>query len=222
MLWSRALMAPRMPSNSSPPTLVAVVAEPGLRSAIPPASWFRQPPPRPVDTKRLVRTSYRSRTGRNLVGIGLALGVPLIVIELFAIREDPGRLVILVPATIFAAFMVAVPIVPAVRLARALRVGHVAHATVTDVTVRPPGYGPTIDAMTNGFAAGQYRLADGGREKIAFESDAPWATRLQPGTRIAVLVEPASGRPLWILGPADDQDATESSDRDGSRTMPGR
>jgi hypothetical protein len=210
-----------MPPSRSPGIDVGIV-DSGLSSAIPPAAWFRQPTPRTVDTTRLVRTSYGSKTGRNLVGLGLALGVPLTVIEWFAMQEDPMRLAILVPASIFSVFLVIVPAFPARRLARALRVGRVARATVTDVTVRPPGTGPTIDAMRNGFAAGRLRLADGGGDEIKFESDAPWAPRLQVGSPVEVLVDPGRRKVLWILGPVDNDDLVPSSDRDSSRTMPGR
>jgi hypothetical protein len=157
-----------------------------------------------------------------VVGLAVFLGLPFTVLEVWGVGQDPGQLVILIPGMAFLAVVLAVPAFQARRLARALRTGRVAHATVTNVIVQPPeAYMPTIEAMRNGFAAGNLRLLEGGDE-VKFESDAFWASRLRPGTPIEVLVDPRQNRILWILGPTDVDESVRSSDPGDSRTMPER
>src|SRR6266850_3494399 len=95
----------------------------GASALVPPRAWFQTPPPRDVDVARLIRTSYASSTGKGLVGLGLVLGVPLLVIGILAMATDPWHIVTAALGGLFAAFLVIVPALPALRFARALRHG---------------------------------------------------------------------------------------------------
>jgi len=184
----------------------------GLSDEVPPPSWFRQVPPRAVDTGHLVRASYRSVAGRSLAGIGIVMGVALLVFAFIAREKEPGSAVLLLGFALFCAFMTILPVLPARRLARALRDGTVVGSTVTEVAISPPGVRTTIDSIANGFAKGRLRVPGLAEDEIEFESDSAWATRVAEGSRIDVLVDPRRQRVLWILGPSADD----------SRTMPGR
>jgi hypothetical protein len=199
-----------------------VSAEFGLTSQIPPNSWFRDPPPRDVAVAGLIAAGYRSFVGKSFVGLGLALGLPLVVIGFAGADSDPWFWVIPTAGALFAAFLVVVPAIGALRLARALRIGILRQAMIVSAEVRPPGDRTTIDSMRNGFARGSLRLrgAENGGTEIPFETDARWAATLRAGSDVDVLVDPKRGRIIWILGPSDR--AAPAVDLPVSRTMPER
>lgn len=185
-----------------------VLFEVGLSSRLPPRAWFRSPPPRDVDVGNLLRASYGSLSGRTLVAIGLLLGIPLFVIGILVTGTVTEHVVIAAAGLLFAAFFVIVPAIPAVRFARALRLGVIDHATVTRE--------PTPNATRGGL-----RIRDQGGNDVPFDAALMWSQRLRAGMDIELLVDPARGRVLWILGPAGD-DESIPDDSFGSRTMPGR
>jgi hypothetical protein len=170
----------------------------GASSGVPPRAWFETPPPREVDLAGLIRTSYGSSTGKGLVGLGLLLGIPLLVIGILAMASDPWHIVTATLGGLFAAFLVIAPALPAIRFARALRFGVIDHATVA--------------ASSN--ARGGVRIVDRRGRDIPYDPVMMWRTRLRVGADVDLLVDPVRDRVLWILGPAGD---------DGdSRTMPGQ
>jgi hypothetical protein len=173
--------------------------EVGLSSKVPPRTWFRNPPPRDVDVADLIRTSYGSSTGKGLVGLGLLLGVPLLVIGILAMATDPWHIVTATLGGLFATVLVVVPSIPALRFARALRLGVIDHATI---------------AAAPNAARGGVRIIDRRGGDIPYDPVMMWRTKLRVGADIELLVDPDRDRVLWILGPAGD---------DGdSRTMPGQ
>jgi hypothetical protein len=176
-----------------------VLFEVGLSSKVPPRTWFRNPPPRGVDVVDLIRTSYGSSTGKGLVGLGLLLGVPLLVIGLVAMATDPWQIVTATLGGLFTTVLVVVPSVPALRFARALRLGVIDHATIV---------------AARNAARGGVRIIDRRGRDIPYDPVMMWRTKLRAGADIELLVDPARDRVLWILGPAGDDD--------NSRTMPGQ
>ena len=170
----------------------------GLSARVPPRAWFQSPPPRDVDVIELVRTSYGSLAGKSMVGIGVLLGTPLLVIGIAAMATDPWHIVTATLGGLFAAFLVLAPALPAYRFARALRLGVIDHATVA--------------ASPN--ATGRYRMVGRDGRDVPFDPVMMWRTKLRVGADIELLVDPARDRVLWILGLAGD-------DAD-SRTMPRR
>jgi hypothetical protein len=178
----------------------------GASARVPPRAWFQTPPPRDVDVADLVRTSYASSTGKGLVGIGLLLGVPLLVIGILAMATDPWHIVTATLGGLFAAFLVVIPALPAIRFARALRFGVIDHATVT--------------ANPNAARRG-VRIVDRRGRIVPFDPVMMWRTKLRVGADIELLVDPERDRVLWILGPADETWPV-SDDPPGSRTMPGQ
>jgi uncharacterized protein (DUF58 family) len=182
----------------------ADASEFGLTMEIPAGSWFRQPPPRAVDTSRIVRASYRSVAGRSLAGFGIVSGIALLVVAWFAREQEPGSAILLLGFALFCVLMILLPVLPARRLAHALRDGVVSAGTVTNVEIEPVGTRRTIDSIANGLARGRLRVPGLADDGVEFESDAPWATRIAEGSRMDVLVDPERRRVLWILGPAAD------------------
>jgi len=178
----------------------------GASARVPPRAWFQTPPPRDVDVAGLIRTSYASSTGKGLVGLGLLLGVPLLVIGILAMATDPWHIVTATLGGLFAAFMVVVPVLPALRFARALRFGVIDHATV---------------AATPNDAGRSVRIVDRRGRVVPFDPVMMWRTKLRVGADIELLVDPKRDRVLWILGPADET-WLDSGDPPGSRTMPGQ
>ena len=171
--------------------------EVGLSSKVPPRAWFRNPPPREVDVADLIRTSYGSSTGKGLVGLGLLLGIPLLVIGLAAMATDPWQIVTATLGGLFAAVLVIAPSLPALRFARALRVGVLDQAMI---------------AAAPYAARGGLRIVDRRGRDIRYDPVMMWRTKLRAGADLDLLVDPARDRVLWILGP-------EGDDTD-SRTMP--
>ncbi len=180
--------------------------EAGLASRVPPRAWFHSPPPRDVDVAGLIRTTYGSLTGKSMVGVGLLLGIPLLVIGIAAMASDPRHIVTATLGGLFAAFFVLIPALPALRFARALRLGVIDHATVA--------------ASPNAIGPG-YRIVDRRGRDVPFDPVMMWRTRLRVGVDVELLVDPRRDRVLWILGPAEETWAVED-DPPGSRTMPGR
>lgn len=168
-----------------------------LSSRVPSRAWLRTRPPRDVDVADLIRTSYRSSTGKGFVGLGLLLGIPLLVIGLIAMATDPWHIVTAALGGSFAAVLVILPAVPALRFARALRIGVIDHATI---------------AAAPNAARGALRIVDRRGRDIRYDSVMMWRTKLRDGADIELLVDPVRDRVLWILGP-------EGDDAD-SRTMP--
>jgi hypothetical protein len=172
---------------------------------VPPRAWFRNPPPRDVDVAGLIRTSYGSFAGKSIAGIGLLLGIPLLVIGVLAMATDPWHIVTATLGGLFAAVFVVVPALPALRFARALRLGVIERATVT--------------ATPNAAGAG-LRIVDRRGRDVPFDPVMMWRTTLLVGSEVDLLVDPKPDRVLWILGPADQWPV--ASDRTASRTMPGQ
>jgi hypothetical protein len=170
----------------------------GASARVPPRAWFETPPPRHVDVADLIRTSYGSSTGKGLVGLGLLLGIPLLVIGILAISSDPWHIVTATIGGLFAAFLFVAPALPAIRFARALRSGVIEHATVTGAP----------------NAGGGARIIDRRGRNIPYDPVMMWRTKLRVGADIELLMDPVRDRVLWILGPAGDDD--------DSRTMPGQ
>ena len=177
----------------------------GASAWVPPRAWFQNPPPRDVDVAGLVRTSYASLAGKSIVGIGLLLGVPLFVIGILAIAGDPWHVVTATLGGLFAVLFSILPALPALRFARALRLGVIDQATVT--------------TMPNAAGAG-LRIVDRRGRDVPFDAVMMWQTKLSAGAEVDVLVDPRRDRVLWILGPADQQPVTD--DPTASRTMPGQ
>lgn len=173
--------------------------EVGLSSRVPPRAWFQTPPPRDVDVAGLIRTSYGSLTGKSMVGLGLLLGIPLLVIGIAAMATDPWHIVTATIGGVFAAVLVVIPALPALRFARALRLGVIDHATLA--------------AIPNAARPG-YRIVDRGGRDVPFDPVMMWRTKRRVGANIELLVDPVSDRVLWILGPPGEDD--------DSRTMPGQ
>jgi len=169
----------------------------GASAWVPPRAWFENPPPRDVDVAGLIRTSYGSSTGKGLVGVGLLLGVPLLVIGLAAMATDPWHIVTATIGGLFATVLSLVPAVPALRFAGALRDGVLDHATI---------------AAAPNAARGGVRIIDRRGREIRYDPVMMWRTNLRAGANLDLLVDPARDRVLWILGP-------EGDDAD-SRTMP--
>ena len=172
---------------------------------VPPRAWFQTPPPRDVDLARLIRTSYTSFTGKSMVGLGLLLGIPLLVIGLVAMASDPWHIVTAAIGGLFAAFLVVIPTLPALRFARALRSGVIEQATVQ---------------ATPNVAGSGLRIVDRRGREIPFDPVMMWRTTLRVGMELDLLVDPKRDRVLWILGPADGWPVAD--DGAGSRTMPGQ
>jgi hypothetical protein len=86
------------------------------------------------------------------------------------------------------------------------RLAHVAGAK--GEIIRAAWQGPrlrpeTVDAQEHGMARGTWRVHHPtGESKATFESDAPWASQLQKGAKVRVLVDPRRPRVLLDLGPA--------------------
>lgn len=162
-------------------------------------------PPRPSSLQRLLRASYGSLAGKSMVGLALVGGIPLIVIGVLGSREEPADLVVAILGVLFLIFFLVVPALPARRASKALQRGVRAIAEVVQVELRAPGPGRTIDALTNGFASGMWRVFHpAGMYDTTFETDAAWATDLRVGSKVMVLVDPDRQRVGVHLGPADD------------------
>ena len=177
----------------------------GASAWVPPRAWFQNPPPRDVDVARLVRTSYGSLVGKSMVGIGLLLGVPLLVIGILAMATDPWHIVTAALGGLFAAVFAVLPALPALRFARALRFGVIDRATVA--------------ATLNAAGAG-LRIVDRTGRDVPFGGVMMWRTTLLVGAEVDLLVDPKRDRVLWILGPADQWPI--AGDPTASRTMPGQ
>jgi hypothetical protein len=161
-------------------------------------------PPRPSSVARLLRVSYKSITGKSMVGVALVLGAPATVIEILASLHDVGHVPLAIFAVLFTAFLLAVPAVPARRASRALREGVRALAEVTELRHAPPGRVTTIDSVSHGFASGRWRVdhPQGAFEK-SFQTDSTWADELRVGSVVLLLVDPNRPSILVDLGPAD-------------------
>ena len=179
--------------------------EVGASAWMPPRAWFQNPPPRDVNVAGLIRTSYGSLVGRSMVGIGLLLGIPLLVIGIFAMATDPWHIVTATLGGLFALVFAVLPALPALRFARALRLGVIDQATVT---ATPSAAGPGL------------RIVDRRGRDVPFDPVMMWQTTLRPGAEVDLLVDPKRDRVLWILGPADERPVAD--DPTGSRTMPGQ
>jgi hypothetical protein len=161
-------------------------------------------PPRRVSLWTLVRRSYANSTSLLIVGFGLVLGLPLLAIMLLAPVERDGwwigMLAFVIP---FTTLMAAVPLIYAWRMWRALMGGSVARAEVIRVAFSGPSLRPeTIDAQRHGMARGTWRVQRaGGPFEASFECNAGWASQLQGGTEVRVIIDATRPRVLLDLGP---------------------
>jgi hypothetical protein len=166
---------------------------------------FAQPnPPRRVSLWTLVARSYASTTGKVVAGVGLALGSPVIAIAVFF--GGPwtiARITLLVLSTLVTVAASGSPGLYGWRMWGALKNGTVARAEVIRVTFSGPSLRPdTIDAQRHGMARGTWRV-DGldGRFDASFECDASWASQLQRGTEVQLIIDATRPRVLLDLGP---------------------
>ena len=152
----------------------------------------------------LVRRSYANGTALMIVGVGVVLCVPLLVFTLVAPMEWNGwRIGLLAFIAPFTLLMLGVPTIYALRMWRALKNGSVARAEVIRVAFSGPSLRPdTIDAQRHGMARGTWRVDGlGGPFDASFECDASWASQLQRGTEVQVIIDATRPRVLLDLGP---------------------
>jgi hypothetical protein len=163
-------------------------------------------PPRKVQLWPVLYRCYGSRSGRVVTAAGVALGVPGSVAAALAAGSVASKLILIAIVWGVTAILIASPGVRGWRALLALRYGEVADGRV----VRSAWTGPSlraasVDAQTHGLARGTWKVdSPAGVFEAAFESDAPWARRLEPGTKVRLLVDPVRLRVLMDLGPTSE------------------
>jgi hypothetical protein len=149
--------------------------------------------------------SYWSRSGRIITLVGLLLGVPSVFAAYIATGSIFEKVLLMAITVGITTVILAAAWVRGWRTCEALRYGQVARGQVLKSTWLGPGIRPpTIDAQTSGIARGTWRIQHplGGFE-ATFESDAPWASKLVPGTAVRTVVHPTRRKVLLDLGPDD-------------------
>jgi hypothetical protein len=162
-------------------------------------------PPREISLWPVLVRSYWTRAGRAVTAVGLLLGVPVLAVSVVmsgSLLERGFLIAIVGSMTVFACGS---PAIRAWRVRHSLQRGEVASAEVIRARwLGPRLRAPTVDAQTNGLMQGTWRVHHdrSGDFDAKFESDAPWAAQLRPGTVGRVLVDPNMPRVLLELAPA--------------------
>jgi hypothetical protein len=162
-------------------------------------------PPRIASLRALVAKSYLNRVALMLLAFGLALGIAGAAVALIAQGPAWLRAVMFLVSGAVAILFAGSPAIRAVRYYRALRngirvVAEVTEAAWTSPSIRPP----TIEAGSHGMTRGIRRVHHPSMTfEQAFESDAPWAARLGPGSSVWLLADRTRPRVLIDLGPVD-------------------
>ena len=86
----------------------------------------------------------------------------------------------------FALLLSFTPFIYALRITKAIRIGHIKVATVESVHYEGPHSVDTLDSLENGMACGKWRVPSVGL--LEFEVDEPWAKKLSVGSRVELLV----------------------------------
>lgn len=159
-------------------------------------------PPRQVPLGQLLRRAYAQGSARWIVGIGGVLGIAGLVLGMIAEGDLPARLLILLVSGAVLVVFAGAPAVLAMRARRALVRGIKVAARVADVRWSGAGDRSTIDSLEHGRARGRRRVDHpAGEFTDSFETDSSWASDLQPGSTMFVLVDPTEPRVLFDLGP---------------------
>src|SRR6266550_456759 len=157
-------------------------------------------PPRPVSYGAVLRTVLRSTLGL----IAALFGLGGVVAGLVAVVSAHGQMwayLFGVWFLIFGAVVIAIPFWYAMRVRRALTDGLLVDASVVRLETAQGPNRKTMDAMGNGFAAGLRNVHHPlGTFEERFEFDGPGASRLQVGSRLSVLIDPAGKRVLLTVG----------------------
>lgn len=136
-------------------------------------------------------------------------GIILIFSALLVLNDtsSPTRslpIIIFLSGMILGGFILASPFIYIWRWYGALRWGRLAYASITDVTVGPPGPGnrSSLEAIEHGEARGTWVInLPEGQLTQRFALDEPWVPWLSNGTTVRVLMHPHKPI-LWMpVGP---------------------
>lgn len=158
-------------------------------------------PPRRVPLLRTLWSVYREESSILLMGLG-ALSFAAAVIAGIAPGNPMLRLVIQGLTVGFGVWTLLRPTLVALRFRRAVSVGPRARARVLVVRlVLPQEAGVTVASLRHGLAIGQWEITDSTHNPFvaAFQSDAPWALELEPGSVVEVIVDPDRPTVLFDL-----------------------
>lgn len=158
-------------------------------------------PPRSVPLVRVVIAAVRTVLGLSAAIFGL--GGALLGLA-FVIASDPivrGFGLLFIAGGLF---FLGAPVVYAVRVHNALRVGVATTAEVMSVDARRDFDHATLDGMRSGSAAGTWRVRHPlGDFDAPFRYEGRGAARLRPGARVRVLTAPDARRVLLELETLD-------------------
>jgi len=99
-------------------------------------------------------------------------------------------------------FLLSAPFIRIWRIHGALSQGHLGAAEVLRVVYSQPGATDTLDSIQNGIARGTWQISQATLFEEQFETDEPWASALQPGSLVQVLIDAKRKCVLLPLGPA--------------------
>ena len=171
--------------------------------------WFMRPqiqgqpqPPRQMPLAEVVKRVSREESSLLLMGVGGGLAVVAFVIVSLAPGNSILRLSMQAFFAAFAMWTVARPLLVAMRIQRAFSTGYRTSARVLEASVTEPrNAGATVDSLRYGVAHGRWEVHHPSLSMFVdtFQTDAPWAMEIKPGSVIEVLVDPQRPRVLLEL-----------------------
>jgi hypothetical protein len=159
-------------------------------------------PPREVQLTPLAIGILQQSSTKVLTGLGLiftTIGAGALLFDSSIPRSGSWTMAFIM---LFGTFLFLAPCIPTLKIHGALSQGHLGIAKVLRVAYSKAGTTDTLDSIQKGMARGTWQISQPTLLfEEPFETDEPWASALQPGSLVYVLIDTKRKCVLLPLGP---------------------